>query len=245
MVRGRAAAAMTRGGLLAWRRCARRDLLRHQERPLHDPRDGDDEKVAAGLARGEPVVVDAWLGIAAAQALRAELLALLHARRFEPAGVGGGQARVLAADVRRDRVCWFDRTGDAALGSAPGAHVALFLARVDVLMAHLNRTCFLSLRRVECHAACFEPGAFYAAHTDAFRSDDRRVVSWCYYLNDAWADASGGCLRMHGVGQPDVDIAPLMDRLVVFLSAAQVHEVLPTTVQRLSLTGWLSRAAPA
>jgi SM-20-related protein len=108
------------------------------------------------------------------------------------------------------------------------------------LMAPLTATCFLALRRVEAHAACFGAGAFYAAHRDAFVDDDRRVVSFCYYLNDAWAEAAGGCLRVHG--EPTIDVAPTMDRFVAFRSAAHVHEVLPTTVARLSLTGWLSRA---
>jgi SM-20-related protein len=216
------------------------DAADHAEDDGADAAADDDEAVGRGLARGEHVVVDAWRGPAAAVALRAELLVLLAERRFEDAGIGGGRARVLASDVRRDRVCWFDRTGDASLGIAPGAQVALFLARVDVLMAHLNRTCFLSLRRIECHAACYEPGAYYAAHKDAFVDDARRVVSWCYYLNDAWDVPSGGCLRLHGA--TTIDVAPVMDRLVVFSSAAQSHEVLPTTARRLSMTGWLSRA---
>ena len=207
--------------------------------PRPDP-DGDDEKVSLALARGEHVVIDGWLGAAVASALRAELLALLDAQRFPPGGVGGARARVLAPNVRSDRVCWFDRSGDAQLGVAPGAHVALFLARVDRLMAHLNSTCFLSLRTVECHAACFEAGAFYAAHRDAFSGDDRRVISYCYYLNDGWTEADGGCLRLQGA--PDRDVAPLLDRLVVFRSADVVHQVLPTSALRLSLTGWLCRA---
>lgn len=211
--------------------------------PRPDP-DGDDERVSLALARGEHVVIDGWLGVAAASELRAELLVLLDVQLFQPAGVGGASARTLAPNVRSDRVCWFDRTGDERLGVAPGAQVALFLARVDQLMAHLNSTCFLSLRAVECHAACFAAGAFYAAHRDAFSGDDRRVISYCYYLNDAWTEGAGGCLRLHGAA--DIDVAPVMDRLVVFLSAHLSHEVLPTTAQRLSLTGWLSRArAPA
>lgn len=207
----------------------------------------DDERAADSLARGEPLVLDAWLGDVRARALRLEVVALVAAQRFRPAGVGAGADRMVASQVRSDSVCWFDG-GDAeddpsSAGVRPGAQVALFLARLDVLVQHLNGTCFLGLRRVECHAACFEPGAFYAAHKDTFSADARRVISYCYYLNDSWTEAAGGCLRLHGA--PVVDVAPLLDRLVVFRSAEQLHQVLPTTVRRLSLTGWLSRRGPA
>jgi SM-20-related protein len=198
-----------------------------------------DEETAAGLARGEHVVLDAWLGSTHARALRLEILALMDAQRFRFAGVGAGAAHVVAADVRRDTVCWFDRAGAAV--ELPGVQMTLFFARVDHLVEHLNGTCFLALTRLECHAACFEAGAFYREHVDAFAGDTGRVISFCYYLNDAWDPAAGGCLRLHGASVvDDVDVAPILDRLVVFRSAGQRHEVLPTSVQRLSLTGWLS-----
>lgn len=199
-----------------------------------------DERAAAGLGRGEFVVLDAWLGPVRAQALRLEVVALVVARRFQAAGVGRAGARVVAPGVRQDSVCWFDAEGD--LGERPGVEVALFLARLDGLVRHLNDTCFLALRRVECHASCFEPGAFYGAHMDTFRGGAGRVISYCYYLNDAWVSASGGCLRLYGATAMATDVAPLLDRLVVFRSADQRHEVLPTRAQRLSLTGWLSGA---
>lgn len=183
-------------------------------------------------------MIDAWLGPARAHALRLEVIALVDAQHFHPAGIGAGEARILTSQVRRDSVCWFDVDGLA--GVRPGIHVALFLARLDLLIAHLNHTCFLALQQVECHAACFEPGAFYGAHKDAFRGGVGRVISYCYYLNDAWSEAAGGCLRVHARAQRDV--APLLDRLVVFRSADLCHEVLPTAARRLSLTGWLSRA---
>ena len=66
------------------------------------------------------------------------------------------------------------------------------------------------------------------------------MISYCYYLNDAWIAAAGGCLRLHAATV--LDVAPLLDRLVVFHSADLRHEVLPTAARRLSLTGWMSRA---
>jgi SM-20-related protein len=196
------------------------------------------ETAAVGLARGEAVVLDAWLGDVHARALRLEILALVDARAFHAAGVGAGADHVVDRQVRRDSVCWFD--DDGVGGVQPGVEVAGFLARIDGLVAHLNATCFLALCSVECHAACYEAGAYYGAHKDTLQRDGRRVISYCYYLNDTWMPAAGGCLRLHGA--PDVDVAPLLDRLVVFRSADISHEVMPTSVRRLSLTGWLSRA---
>jgi SM-20-related protein len=37
------------------------------------------------------------------------------------------------------------------------------------------------------------------------------------------------------------DISPVGSRTVVFLSADMLHEVLPATRDRLSLTGWFRR----
>lgn len=210
-----------------------------------NPRDlADDERATVLLASGLPAVMDGWLGDTHARALRLEILGLLGAGipgPFRAAGIGAFEGHHLAPSIRSDRVCWFDAQGVAGL--CPGVEVALFLARLGGLMEHLNGTCFLGLERVECHASCFEAGAFYGAHIDTLQDDDRRVVSFCYYLNDTWTLAAGGCLRMST--DPAVDVAPLLDRLVLFRSAELRHEVLPTAERRLSLTGWLSRARAA
>jgi SM-20-related protein len=43
-------------------------------------------------------------------------------------------------------------------------------------------------------------------------------------------------LRLHG--DAAVDVAPVLGRLVVFLSAKVEHEVLPTWAPRLAVTAW-------
>ena len=204
----------------------------------------NNEVAASGLADGGVVVLDAWLGSGPAMALRAEVVLLLdepHSAHVREAGMGGLGDHVVSRATRRDRVCWFDALGIA--GRTPGVEVTRFLRRLDGLVLHLNRTCFLGIERVECHAACFDAGAFYGEHLDTLRHDDRRMLSYCYYLNDTWTEAAGGCLRM--AGSPPRDVAPLLDRLVVFRSDTVRHEVLPTMERRFSLTGWLSRAPAA
>lgn len=210
-----------------------------------------DDPAVDTLAAGGFVVVDGWLGRASALALRGDLFSLLDLGCFAPARVGAGIRRQEASDVRRDSICWFDaaappEASDGRLGVLPGREVSLFLARMALLREHLNRTCFLSLTEIECHAACYEPGAFYAAHLDTPAGDSRRVISFSHYLSERGNGESGGCLRLHGEGRDSIDIEPLFDRLVVFQSRSVLHEVRPVVVRRLSMTGWMSgEASPA
>ena len=204
------------------------------------------------------VVLDGWLGDEHAHALHAELLSLRERGRFAPSRVGHGAKRRGAPDVRSDLVCWFDvdvdddgdpgdddddddgddGDGDGRRGIRPGPQVRRFFSRLVGLRARLNATCFLSLTRIECHAACYETGAAYQAHLDAFAADDRRVISFSHYLNEGWTADDGGCLRMHGKAARDVE--PVFDRLVIFQSRTMLHEVLPVSRRRFSSTGWMS-----
>ena len=208
-----------------------------------------DEPAVDLLAADGYVVVDDWLGHAGAVALRDHLLSLMDLGCFATARIGAGSGRQEALELRRDRVCWFDAEAgpearDGRLGVLPGHEVGLFLARMALLREHLNRTCFLSLAGVECHAACYEAGAFYAAHLDTPVGDSRRVISFTHYLSERRSGESGGCLRLHGLQATSVDIEPLFDRLVVFKSRSTVHEVMPVAARRLSMTGWMSGAWP-
>lgn len=63
------------------------------------------------------------------------------------------------------------------------------------------------------------------------------------YLNPADWDASalGGCLRVFRpacLGGGSVDVEPLPGRLVVFLSGAIDHEVLPSFGLRVAISSW-------
>ena len=189
------------------------------------------------------MVKDLWHSLAEARLLRQELVWLHDHGRFSPSRIGQRAGRQQAAGVRSDEVCWFDV--DAAdddssgrLGVRPGPAVTVFLAQMVLLQSRLNSSCFLSLAELECHAACYQAGASYAAHTDAFATDSRRVISFCHYLNEDWQEQDGGCLRLHG--DSTVDVAPLSGRLVLFQSRTMLHEVLPVARQRFSLTGWMS-----
>lgn len=173
---------------------------------------------------------DGFLGASPAVSIRAELCALFAAGLGVPAKIGRGEREALAPTIRRDLIYWFDEHE-----ARPG--IAAFLAAMDSLRRELNRTAFLGLRRLECHAACYRPGAYYRAHKDAFADGGNRVISFVYFLNPGWRPEDGGELRI--LGERPRCIAPLMDRLVLFKSREILHEVLPTRAERYSLTGWI------
>ena len=86
----------------------------------------------------------------------------------------------------------------------------------------------------------YPSGSFYQRHLDRFKDDDRRTISSVFYLNTAWQESDAGQLRIYS-GVQQHNIAPLANRLVLFVSADIWHEVLPTNAIRKSLTGWFKR----
>ena len=112
-------------------------------------------------------------------------------------------------------------------------------------------------------------GAQYRPHTDPRSPDDTRTLSSVWYLTPRWKEGHGGVLRVRTVnstkspqsddhesqefmqfkspaatesteGEGTVDIAPISDRLVLFLSRSVVHQVLPVMKNgdRYAATVW-------
>ena len=52
-------------------------------------------------------------------------------------------------------------------------------------------------------------------------------ISSVYYFNKDWADQDGGELRLRLETGETVDVQPRFDRLVLFMSRAIEHQVLP------------------
>jgi len=97
--------------------------------------------------------------------------------------------------------------------------------------------------RTSTQLAWYGKGAKYAKHRDVLEmddSEDRRVFTAVYYLNDR---ANGGELRMHATkewtdGSGHFDLEPKLDRLVLF-DARNEHEVLESLGEnRMALTQW-------
>ncbi|MEK8089076.1 2OG-Fe(II) oxygenase [Thermithiobacillus plumbiphilus] len=183
------------------------------------------------LADSGLVLWDGFLGEALARQVRAEVLALFEAGLGRPARVGRNSGEALAPAVRNDEIFWLDAT------QALPAGIQQFFDRIEDLREQLNREAFLGLRGFECHAARYQPGAFYKVHRDAFAEGSNRVVSCVYFLNPDWVSQDAGELHVLTPGSRRIE--PLLDRLVLFRSADILHEVLPTNADRYTLTGWM------
>ena len=190
------------------------------------------EQIIEQLSERDWACVDNFLDNPQRQALLSSLLQRLENAQFKPAGVGNSSQFKLAAEIRRDKICWLDRQ-DASQAENQ------FLDTVEDFIQYLNQSCFLGLKSYELHFARYEQGDFYQRHLDQFRQQGSRKLSWIFYLNEHWNETDGGQLRVYSPADDYTDILPLAGRLVVFWSEKVWHEVRPAQKARHSLTGWL------
>lgn len=203
-------------------------MRKHSSHPA-GPRGLDEAVIAEALEARGYAVIDEALPRESADNLLAHLHAL-GTEAFIRAGLGREADYRRSAAVRGDLIHWLDPEDKAA---------AAWFARMESLRAALNRRLFLGLFDYECHYARYPAGAFYRKHLDAFKGGDNRVVSTVLYLNPDWEAEHGGELLLYDRQErPLEQLAPLFNRLVLFLSADFPHEVLPAARERCSLAGW-------
>lgn len=172
-----------------------------------------------------------------ASQLRQETRHLWQRGQFRHAGVGRGENFEINTKIRTDQVLWLDNT------TLSGAQKMYFGVLEQVRLA-VNRNLFLGLMEFEAHFAVYPKGSFYRKHLDQFRGIGNRTLTAILYLNKDWRDEYGGQLRIYT--DPDnpafyVDVSPQGGTLVTFLSARYLHEVLPSTRPRKSITGWFKK----
>lgn len=151
--------------------------------------------------------------------------------QMKKAGIGKNEEKQINEGIRGDYIQWIDRT------TAPPALGAYF-QKLDQLREVVNRELYAGIRDAEIHLTRYPVGSFYKRHLDQFRKDDHRKLSVICYLNENWQPKEGGQLRIY-LGDTSQDIFPEAGRLVCFRSDKLEHEVLPTTRERLSVTGWM------
>lgn len=143
------------------------------------------------------------------------------------------------------------------IGTFAGLYEQRLLAQVAGWVDALRLSPFTP-STVELELAAHGDGAFFALHSDTYRSDqaargDRMISAVCYFHRIP-SGFSGGFLRLHSLGarpgDPGHDIQPLSGRMVVFPSWWP-HEVLPVQCpgmrfidSRFSLTAWIHRDRP-
>ncbi len=205
--------------------------------PLHSPTghfsDAAQSAMAGNLAAHGWSQHNIFLPQELTLLLEAECRALNAGGALSAAGVGRGTAQEVRGGIRGDHIAWLHAGQSIACDR--------YLQIMEELRVSLNRSLFLGLHDYESHFAFYAPGAGYLKHLDRFRDDDCRTVSVVIYLNQDWLPADGGALRLHPEGKITEDIAPLASRMVLFLSADMLHEVLPATRDRISLAGWFRR----
>jgi SM-20-related protein len=184
---------------------------------------------------------DAVLGRLTAMNVHDAVEGLAAAGRLRPAGLSRGATHRVDAAVRRDAIAW------VAPDEVP-PELTVLRAAFSSLRDALNREAYLGLDRMEIQVARYPGGgAAYSRHRDAFPAPpggrpNRRVTA-IYYANPGWRPEDGGALRLH-VAERSIDVAPVLDRLLVFLSERVEHEVLPARAPRRAVTAWFRARDP-
>ncbi len=182
------------------------------------------DAVASELSTKGWAVIEGFLSREETRRLASE--ARLAAQEFEPAQIGRGAERGLHPEIRSDLILWTDPNGELR-------------DKLDELKLALNRTLFLGLKDFEGHLAVYPAGGGYQKHLDNFRNASPRAVSLVVYLNESWTEPDRGELRIYdNDDHVAAEVAPKGGTLALFLSREVEHEVLPTTRERVSFTGW-------
>lgn len=147
-----------------------------------------------------------------------------------------GKAALKNQTIRGDYIAWLDEHDEQAA-------IQAYFKQMELLRSMLNRQLLMNVQSLETHIAVYPVGSRYQKHLDQFNNGEtphlqQRQLSATLYLNSHWKTHHGGALRLHLTETSHIDILPKSGRIVLFLSAQFWHEVLPTTRERLSLTGW-------
>lgn len=182
-------------------------------------------------------IADAFFSEEEVATLRNSLLKKYEEDNFKKAAIGNRTNELIIKSIRGDFILWMDE-------SKMDETEAIFFNKVNDLVRYLNKTCFLGILHKEFHYALYPEGTFYKRHLDTFQNDDRRKLSFVFYLNDeTWKEENGGELMLYlqeNNREVPKTVHPLPGRVVIFESQQIEHEVKPVLQsQRLSITGWL------
>jgi SM-20-related protein len=190
--------------------------------------------IAQQLTQQSIAVVDDAFDSDMLTSLREEAMNDYMEGEFHAARIGKGIEKQRIQEVRSDRVKWHER-------SQASEALERYWSWIDTLRMHLSEYFRVHMERTEMHFAVYPKGAFYAPHYDQFRETSNRVFSVILYLNPSWQAGDGGELRVIRDDGSTEEFAPLHGRLICFRSDVVLHEVLETSVPRISLTGWMRR----
>jgi SM-20-related protein len=176
-------------------------------------------RIALELEQRGLVVLPDALPAEIAQAL-VQRLSTLDSEGFHHASVGRGRTQTINQFIRRDSIHWIEDDE---------AELQAWHQWTEQLRVYLNRRLFLGLFSFESHFAVYQPGDFYKRHYDAFKGEANRVLSLVTYLNKGWEPDHGGELVIADEHNEEIRVSPGFGTLILFLSEAFPHEVLPAT----------------
>lgn len=177
-------------------------------------------------------IIDGFLHLKHYQNIKHTLHSFQNNDEFKPAKVGHHQQRIQNNAIRRDQICWLDKSEE---------HPALneYFNKIDSIKNIFNETLFLGLVAYDAHFAIYQPDGFYKKHVDQFSSANDRRISCVYYLNDDWQETFGGELRLYDKADQLIsNILPLSNRFVCF-NSDMAHEVSTAYRTRYSIAAWL------
>lgn len=188
------------------------------------------DRLADGLSADGWFVIPNFVSEEDALSIRSYASELREEGEFRRAGIGKQNDFQLEKSVRGDEILWL-REGNKNLA------LQSFIERMNSLRDYLNRTCYLGIKDFESHYAIYPEGTRYARHSDRFRQNAHRVVSFVLYLNPEWEEADGGQLHIFPEGREASSVLPEAGKLVCFRSEIE-HEVAVCNRMRYSITGW-------
>lgn len=189
------------------------------------------EQIADGIAEQGYAITEHFLNAEEVDAILSIKEFQDWLEHFRKAGIGKDQHHHINESIRGDYIKWIDN-------HSPPKAITTYVNKLQQLIQYINQSLFLSLKDYEVHMTVYPPGAFYKRHLDQFSREDHRKLSVICYLNHDWLPDYGGQLRMW-LSDKAIDVLPVSGRLVCFRSDLIEHEVLPATLPRLSITGWI------
>jgi SM-20-related protein len=189
------------------------------------------ETLIDAIAEKEYAVIDDFISQQSIIQLLDHAQQLKEQGAFKQAGIGKGDQFQNNESIRNDSIYWLS-------DSTIATFCPELSDKLNLLIQYLNRYCYSGINSQEFHLAHYQTGSFYKRHLDQFRGNDERRFTFIVYLNKAWQKEDGGELTIY---QQDttIKVSPEAGRLVLFNSQKIEHEVLPTTRDRWSFTGWL------
>eukprot|EP01132_Coremiostelium_polycephalum_P004271 gene4271-5344_t len=183
-----------------------------------------------------------------------ESYGLYENKKLKSAGMNQGEGKWHDKSIRSDQIIWLNRSTNTTITEQLPS-ITQLLEKIDTIQSELNQLINFNSKKTQTQLAVYPLGGRYVKHRDSFSGGPSRRITIIYYLNRDWKSGDGGELRLYTKNDNPVpgnelevrkdekefiDVEPLSDRLLVFLSPFMEHEVLTCNIEpRMAITTWL------